>query len=75
MTKKLTQKQKVKRHLIEYCSITPLEALRDYSIMRLAAIICDLRKEGWDIKTIDTKDKNKFGEWCHYATYMHGGEG
>ena len=42
---KLNQKEKVMRHLNNYGSITPLDAFRDYGIMRLAAVIFNL-KEG-----------------------------
>ena len=37
--KKLSQKQKVLRHLKEIGPITPVQAFFDYSIMRLAAVI------------------------------------
>ncbi len=67
--KKLTQKQKVLRHLKEIGEITPLQAFFDYSIMRLAAIIFLLKDEGYNIETTTLKSKNKFGEPVRYAQY------
>ena len=46
---KLTQKEKVLRHLKEVGPITPLDALNDYAIMRLTSRICELKDEGYDI--------------------------
>jgi len=42
---KFNQKQKVLRHLKSIGSINPLDALKEYSIMRLAAVIYDLKDE------------------------------
>ena len=64
----MTQRQKVLRHL-QSGSITPIDALREYSIMRLAAIICDLKAEGYDIKSEMQKSVNKFGEPCRFSKY------
>lgn len=46
-----TQKQHVRAHLLSGKSITPLEALNLYGIFRLAAVVCELRKEGMEIVT------------------------
>jgi hypothetical protein len=67
--KKLTQKQKVLRHLKEIGEITPLQAFFDYSIMRLAAHIFKLKEDGYNIDTKMLKSKNKFGEPVRYAQY------
>ena len=66
---KLTQKQKVLRHLKEIGAITPVQAFFDYSIMRLAAIVFILKDEGYYIKTTILKSENKFGEPVRYAQY------
>jgi hypothetical protein len=66
---KLTQKQKVLRHLKEIGAITPVQAFFDYSIMRLAAIVFILKDEGYNIKTTILKSENKFGEPVRYAQY------
>ncbi len=38
--------------------ITPLQALRNYGCMRLAAVVFDLKKLGWAIATVMVKDPN-----------------
>lgn len=52
-------------HLYRGNSVTPLEALKLFSSMRLSSIIFDLRQEGHNIKTIMIKD----GKKC-YAKYV-----
>jgi hypothetical protein len=66
---KFNQKQKVLRHLKSIGSINPLDALKEYSIMRLAAVIYDLKDEGYDIKTDIVKSRNRFGEKVSFAKY------
>lgn len=66
---KLNQKQKVLRHLKEVGSINPLMALKEYSIMRLAAVVYDLKDEGYNIETDIVKSKNRFGEKVSFAKY------
>jgi hypothetical protein len=66
---KLTQKQKVLRHLKEIGSITPIDALRDYSIMRLTSRVCELKDEGHNIKSELVSGKNKYGESVRYSKY------
>jgi|TARA_R110000751_G_scaffold10654_2_gene38614 hypothetical protein len=54
-----TQKQNILKHLQDGSSITPLTALESYGCFRLAAIVFDLKKEGWNIKTNITKNSKK----------------
>jgi len=65
----MTQGSKILRHLQQYGSITPLEALREYGIMRLASRISELRKSGYKITSSTVKDQNRYGEIVHYAKY------
>ena len=65
----MTQNERVLRHLKEYGSITPIEALKEYGIMRLASRISDLKKEGHVIGKSLKKHINRFGESTHYASY------
>lgn len=63
----LTQKEIVINHIERYGSITPLEALTRYGIMRLASRVNDLRNEGWCIQsTMKQHDGRK------YASYSMG---
>ena len=68
------QKQRVLAWLTNYGSITPYDALREFGIMRLAAIIFELRdpngEYGLNIETEMKSSTNRFGEKVHYANYV-----
>ncbi len=66
---KSTQRMRIMRHLQEYGSITSLEALKEYGIMRLVSRISELRKRGEKIDRSMCSGLNKFGETIHYAEY------
>ena len=48
----MSQCNRVLQHLQAYGSITPLEAMQEYGIMRLGARIYDLKKMGYSIDRI-----------------------
>ena len=50
-SRKITQKEACLEYLRKYGSITPLEALTAFHSFRLAALICQLRKDGYIITT------------------------
>jgi len=60
-----TQKAKVLQFLQAGNRITPLHALHHFGVFRLAAIICNLRREGYDIDTIMVEN----GNGAKYASY------
>lgn len=66
---KLSQRQKIIRHLEAFETITPMEAILDYGIMRLASRISELRKEGYIIHTEMVHGYNRFEEKTRYAKY------
>lgn len=68
----MTQNEKIMRHLDVYGTITPLDAMREYGIMRLASRISDLKREGAKISRRMITDKNRFGEPVRYAEYRKG---
>lgn len=63
----MTQTEQIRNHLLRHNSITPLEALRRYRCMRLAARIRDLKKDGFSVQTVMMKR----GE-TRYAKYVMG---
>lgn len=65
----MTQCQKIHKYLKEYGSITPLDALREFGCMRLAARIKDLIDQGVNIVSEIEYSVNRFGEKVHYARY------
>lgn len=50
-SKRKSQKQQVKNHLLLNGSLDITEAIDRYFITRLASYICQLRNEGWEIET------------------------
>ena len=60
---KPSQKDLIRRHLAQK-PISPLEALEEYGCFRLAARIADLREDGHNIETVQTKQNGK-----RYASY------
>ena len=65
----ITQCERILRHLKDYGSITSLEAVTEYGIMRLASRINDLRSEGVAIVSETKTGKNRYGETTHFAVY------
>lgn len=71
-----TNKHKqVLEHLEQYGTITSWQAIQQYGATRLASIICNLRKRGYDIETITILDKDRNGNVCQYAKYVLNREG
>ena len=65
----MSQCNRVLQHLQAYGSITPLEAMQEYGIMRLGARIYDLKKMGYSIDSSMETGKNRYGENISYARY------
>ena len=65
----ISQCNRVLQHLQAYGSITPLEAMQEYGIMRLGARIYDLKKMGYSIDSSMETGKNRYGESISYARY------
>ncbi len=64
----MTQREKILRHLQQFGSITPVEALREYGVMRLAARISELA-EDHTIESSIVNGVNRFGERVRYGRY------
>ena len=68
----MTQTEKILRHLEDYGSITQMDAIMDYGIMRLASRVNDLRRNGVPIITEVAEGYNRYGEKTRYARYRMG---
>ena len=66
---KLTQCMKIVKYMNDFGSITPVQAMQDLGVMRLAARISDLEAEGWNIEHERESGKNRYGEKVSYARY------
>jgi len=54
-----TQRENILKYLETGKAITPIEALNMFGCFRLAAVICDLKKEGHMIHTTTVKSNGK----------------
>lgn len=66
---KQTQCERILRHLRDYGSISSLEAITEYGILRLASRISDLKRQGFNISAERGKGKNRYGEPTSFAVY------
>lgn len=65
----MTQTRLILEYMIKFSSITPLEAMRDLGVYRLAARIADLRKAGNEIETTIISVPNRYGTMSKVAQY------
>lgn len=65
----MTQCDKILRHMEDFGSITSLEAMQEYGIMRLASRISDLKQMGVPVRKEMVSGKNRYGEPTAYARY------
>ena len=66
---KQTQCDKIFDYMLAVGPITPLDALREYGCMRLAARIGELKKKGWNIKSELTSSINRDGDVVRFKEY------
>lgn len=66
---KLTQCERILRHLNDYGIITSREAMMEYGIYRLASRISDLKKMVYQFEVTFGTGKNKYDETTHFAIY------
>lgn len=65
----MNQETRILNYMRDFGSITPLDAMREFGIMRLASRISDLKKRGYRISREFEKGTNKYGESTKYARY------
>ena len=65
----MNQEQRIIEYMRDFGSITPLDAMRDLGIMRLASRISDLRQRGYRITRDFEKGTNRYGEHTKWARY------
>tara|TARA_R110002096_G_scaffold12047_1_gene43761 strand:+ start:46 stop:372 length:327 start_codon:yes stop_codon:yes gene_type:complete len=66
-----SQSDAVLWHLKTYGNITSYEAIKEYGATRLAAIICNHRKKGYDIESYPVKKITRFGRATNIAKYTY----
>lgn len=66
--------KEILKYLGTHDYLTSMQAWEKWGVTRLAAIIHNLRKAGYDIETVDVQTTTRFGETTHYARYILKGE-
>lgn len=65
----MSQKEKVLKYLQSGKTLTPIQAMNWWGVMRIGARIWDLRDEGYNITTTMKEVKNRYGQKCMVAEY------
>lgn len=65
----MTQCEKILLYMETFGSITPMDALEHFGVMRLAARIGDLRAQGVPIRSETVTRRNRFGEPVTFSQY------
>ena len=68
--KHVSQYNSILNHLVEKGSITPVEAMLNYGVLRLGAHIYNLRGSGLEIQTTTHTYLNKFNRVSRIAKYV-----
>lgn len=66
---KTSMKQRILNHLEKYGSITTWEAIQNYGCTRISEYIRELRAEDYNIETVWTTNKNRYGDNVRYGIY------
>lgn len=69
MSKRITQRDRVIAYMKENGSISSLEAIREFGVTRLAAIICNMKKDGYEIGKMNETSRNRYNESVTFARY------
>ena len=66
---KVTQRQLILKYIQDFGSITPMEAIFDLGITKLATRISEMRRDGMCFKIETVKSKNRYGKTVRFAKY------
>lgn len=67
---KITQVDRVLRHLQQYGSITSLESFREYGITRLSAVIFILKEQNYEFDEEWITKPNRYGKKTTFKKYI-----
>lgn len=66
---KTTQCDRILQHMKDFGSISSIDAITEYGILRLASRINDLKRQGHRIISETKTGKNRYNETTHYSVY------
>ena len=73
--KRMTQKERILRHLLDYGRITSWEAYANYGITRLSAIIFNLKRDNYEFEDKMIATINRYNEKVYFKDYILKKEG
>lgn len=62
--------REVLRYMRENEGITSMDAFKKFGATRLSSLIFSLRKQGYNIETIDMECVDRYGHLVRYAKYV-----
>ena len=65
----MKQTERILKYINDFGSITSLQAMQDFGVMRLASRITDLKQAGYEIDSEFVHSKNRYGEPMKYKRY------
>ena len=65
----MSQNDRVMKYIIDFGSISSMEAFKDLGVTRLSARIYDLKQRGYKFRKTLEKGINRYGEKCHFERY------
>ena len=66
---KTTQKERVLQYIRDFGGISSFEAFRELGVTRLSAVVFDLKRAGYNIKSTVTTGSNRYGDKVYFSTY------
>ena len=73
----MTQRDRIRKYMQDFGSISPFEAYRDLGITKLATRISEMISEGEKIEKIHETGKNRYGDpiwWTRYSLEAKDGQ-
>lgn len=71
---RINQRDRMLKYLMDFGSITRLEAMSELGIIEAPARISELRQRGHIITTSREYGKNRYGETVSWAKWTYGGK-
>lgn len=68
----MNQYEKILQYIIDFGSISPMEAFSDLGITKLATRISEMRKDGIEFEQKWECSKNRYGQHVRYMRYSMG---
>jgi hypothetical protein len=71
--KKMTQKEMILRHLQDYGNITTWEAIKEYGVTRISAVVFNLKKDGCNFDEEWVHTTNRYERPVSFKKYIFKG--